>query len=530
VRTPLYVLMGAVLCLLLIGSANLANLLVARSMTRSQEFVVRAALGARKERLILQSIMELAPMVALGGVFGLLLSRWLLALLLPFLPANMPRLEGIRLDWQVLAVSVLFLLVTAVAAGVWPALKVMRWNLNLSLRESGRTTISSGGASRLRNALVVFQMAAVVVLLIVSTLLIRSFSTLRNVDPGFSSDNILTVHFALSDKYAANPQFGQYVKRILDRVSTIPGVESAGMTNRIPLSNQTQTGAQEFEGIAQPVLTDRRTASADYFKTMGMPLVEGRTFDETDVAGRPLVGIIDDKLAHQLWPNESAVGKRFRFSANEEWHEIVGVVGHVRHDGLGIDRRSQVYWSYHQRSQPRMALAVRTKQDPRLLTPSIVAAFREIDPDQPLYDVRPMDEVVERSVSPQWLNTALLSLFASISLVLATVGVYGVMSYAVGMRSREIGIRMALGSQRRQVIWMILRQGGLLALLGAAIGVGASLLLGQLLSALLYEIKPTDVFSFVVAAGVLLIVALAACLIPARRAASLDPLSVLRAE
>ncbi len=530
VRTALYFLMGAVLCLLLIGSANLANLLVARSMTRSHEFALRTALGARKDRLVLQSVMELVPMIVLGGAGGLLLSRWLLSLLLPLLPTNIPRLEAIRMDWQVLLFALVFLCLSAFAAAVWPTVKVMRWNLNLSLRESARTTISSGAASRLRSGLVVLQIAAVTLLLVVSSLLIRSFVTLRSVDPGFRTENILTVHFALSAKYGATPAFGDYLKRILDRVSAIPGVESAGMTNRIPLSGASQTGTEEFEGIDQPVSTDRRTASAEYFRTMGIPLVEGRTFSESDIDGRPKVGIIDDKLARQLWPKESAVGKRFRFGGDDEWHEIVGVVGHVKHDGLGVDRRSQVYWSYHQRVQPRMAIAVRTAQDPRLLTASVIAAIHEVDPEQPVYDVRPMDEVLARSVSPQWLNTALLSLFAGIALVLATVGVYGVMSYSVGVRSREIGIRMALGSRRGEVIWMILRHGGALALLGTGIGLGASLLLREVLVALLYEIKPTDTVSFAAAAILLLLVALLACFIPARRAASVDPLSVLRSE
>ena len=242
VRTFLYFLMGAVLCLLLIGCANLANLLVARSMTRSQELVVRAALGANKGRLILQSIMEVAPLVVLGGVCGLLLTRWMLSFLIPLLPSTMPRLEAIRIDWQVLAFAVVVLFATAIGTGIWPALQVMRWNINQALRESGRATSSGSSASRLRTTLVVSQIAAVVVLMVVSALLIRSFVALRNVDPGFRSDNILSVHFALSEKYATNPKFDQYLKRILERVSSLPGVISVGMVNRLPLAGQKQTG------------------------------------------------------------------------------------------------------------------------------------------------------------------------------------------------------------------------------------------------------------------------------------------------
>jgi putative ABC transport system permease protein len=538
VRTPLYFLMGAVLCLLLIGCANLANLLVARSMTRSQELVVRAALGANKGRLILQSIMEVAPLVVLGGVCGLLLTLWMLSFLIPLLPSTMPRLEAIRIDWRVLAFAVAALVGTAIGTGIWPALQVMRWNINQALRESGRATSSGASASRLRSTVVVFQIAAVVVLMVVSALLIRSFVALRNVDPGFRSDNILSVHFALSEKYATNPKFGQYLKSIQERVSALPGVISIGMVNRLPLAGQNQTGMLEFEGSTLPRtpagvsdtgLLDWRTATPDYFRTLGIPLIEGRFFQESDAADHPRVGIIDERLARLVWPNQSAIGKRFRFPGpGSPWTEVVGVVGHIRHDGLGIDQRPQLYWSYHQRSQPRMALAVRTNQDPNRLAAGVIAAFQEIDPEQPVYDVRPLDEVVERSLSPQWLNMSLLTLFASVALVLATVGVYGVLSYSVGLRTREIGIRMALGSRRSEVIWMVLRHGGLLAGVGIVIGVSGALLLSRILATLVYQVTPRDVLSFISAPLVLLIVALAASYVPARRAAAVDPMSILR--
>jgi predicted permease len=539
VRTPLYFLLGAVSCLLLIGCTNLANLFVARSMTRRQELVVRAALGAHKGRLILQSIMEVAPLVALGGIFGLLLTRWMLSFLIPLLPSTMPRLEAIRIDWLVLAFAVAVLFATAIGTGIWPALQVMHWNINQAFRESGRATSSGSSASRLRSTLVVCQIAAVVVLMVVSALLIRSFVALRNVDPGFRSDNILSVHFALSEKYATNPKFGQYLKRLQERVSALPGVISVGMVNRLPLAGQNQTGMLEFEGttltrtpagVSDTGQLDWRTATPDYFRTLGIPLIEGRFFQESDTAERPRVGIIDERLARLVWPNQSAIGKRFRFHQRSEWTEVVGVVGHIRHDGLGIDQRPQVYWSYHQRAQPRMALAVRTNQDPKRLAAGAIAAFHEIDPEQPVYDVLPMDEVVERSLSPQWLNTALLTLFASVALVLATVGVYGVLSYSVGLRTREIGIRMALGSRSSEVVWMVLRHGGLLAGVGILIGLGGALLLSGILATLVYQITTRDFLSFISAPLVLFIVALAASYIPARRAAAVDPMSILRME
>jgi putative ABC transport system permease protein len=539
VRTPLYLLMGAVLCLLLIGCANLANLLVARSMTRVQELVVRAALGAGKARLILQSFMEVVPLVVWGGAGGLLLAAWMLDLLVPLLPATMPRQEAIRMDWQVLLFAAVLLALTALCIGIWPALQMMRWNISQALRESGRGTTAGGSAARLRSVLVVAQIGAVVILMVVSALLIRSFGALRSVDPGFRSNNILSLQFVLSETdRASNAAFSRFVKQILDRVSALPGVISAGMVNRIPLTAGTQTGGVAFEGSdlprnAQGAITnfglDWRTATPDYFRTLGIPLIEGRFFDESDTGDRPLVAIIDERAARRVWPNQSAIGKRVRIGdANAPWYEIVGVVGHILHDGLDIEQRPQIYWNYHQRPQPRMGLTVRTAGDPKQLIASVISAIHEVYPEQPVYDVRSMDEVVERSISQEWLTTALLSLFASIALVLASIGIYGVLSYSVGLRAREIGIRMALGSESRQIVWMVVRQGAALAASGAVIGIAGSLLLARVLAGLLFGIRPTDALSFVSAAGVFFIVALIASAIPARRASKVDPMIALR--
>jgi predicted permease len=508
-------------------------------MSQRRELVVRAALGADRGRLLLQSIMQVLPLVLTGGACGVMLAQWMLSLLLPLLPATMPRFEAIQMDWPVFLFSIGVLCATAILAGIWPALHASRWNISQALRESSRTT-AAGAASRFRSALVVGQIAAVVMLLVVSTLLIRSFILLQGVDPGFRSTRILAVHFALSEKYGTNPKFGQYLEQILDRVSTLPGVISVGMVNRLPLAGQTQTGMLAFDGTTLPqdaggvvssLNLDWRTATPDYFRTLGIPLIEGRFFTETDTADRPGVGIVDDRLARTVWPGQSAIGKRFRFGGGEgRWFEVVGVVGHIRHDKLSLDERPQVYWNYLQRVQPRMALAVRTRQDPNQLAASVIAAIHAVNRDQPVYDVRAMDEVVAQSLSQEWLTTALLSIFAAVALALATIGVYGLLSYSVASRVREIGIRMALGSNRGGVVWMVLRQAGTLAGLGTAIGLGGSLLLGRVLSSLLYEIRPTDLVSFGAASLVLWLVALAAAYIPARRAASVEPLVVLRAE
>jgi len=541
VRTPLYLLLAAVLCLLLIGWVNLANMLVARSMTRSHELVVRAALGANKGRLILQSIMEVLPLTALGGGCGLLLTKWMLSMLVPLLPSTMPRLEAIGIDWEVLAFAVVVLFATSIVTGIWPALQVMRWNINEALRESGRTTTFGSGTSRIRNGLIVSQIAAVVILMVVSALLIRSFVALQNVDPGFRSNNILSVHLAISrSQYRSDADVTRLIQRILARVSDLPGIVSVGMVNRLPLAGGNQNGTLDFEGSSLPRTSqgavqignfDWRTATPDYFRTLGIPLIQGRVFQDSDTADHPLVGLIDDRLARLAWPQQNPIGKRFRMGfPNAPWVEVVGVVGHVRHAGLDVDPRPQVYWPYSQRTQDRMALAVRGNQNPKQFTAAVISAIHEVDPEQPVYDVRPMDEVVERSLSQQWLTMALVSLFASVALVLATVGVYGVLSYSVGLRRREIGIRMALGSSRREVIWIVLRHGGALAALGMIIGIAGALLLSRMLTTLVYGITTKDALSFVSASLVLLLVALAASYIPARRAASVDPVSVLRAE
>jgi putative ABC transport system permease protein len=539
VRTPLYVLMGSVSCLLLIGAANLTNLLVIRAMRRGRELVVRTALGADKHRLVMQSVMELVPLVALGGVVGVMLANSLLALLTPLLPPTLPRIDEVRLDWRVLAFAAALLVAIAVGAGIWPALYVRRWNINRAMRDSGRTASTGGSVSRVRSALVVGQVAAVVVLLVVSTLLVRSFIAIQRVNPGFQTDNILAVHFALSEKYGSNPAFSQYLQRILERVSALPGVVSTGMVNRLPLAGQTQTGTLFFEGSTLPqdrggtlgsVNLDWRTVTPEYFLTIGIPLVAGRFFDESDTEDRAGVGIVDERLARTVWRNQNPLGKRFKFGGNGQWFEVVGVVGHVRHDKLSLDERPQVYWTYKQRTQPRMSLAVRTQHDPNQLARSVIDAIHAVDPDQPVYDVHAMEDLRSRSMSQEWLTTMLLTLFASVALVLAMVGVYGVLSYTVNLRVREIGIRMALGSQRSGVVWMVLRQAGVLAGLGIAIGASAALLVGRVLTTMLFEVAPTDLLSFVAAATVLLLIAMAAAFVPARRAASVEPLSVLRAE
>jgi putative ABC transport system permease protein len=536
VRMRSYVLLGAVLCVLLIGCVNLANLVMARALGRRHELVVRSALGAPKSRLVLQTVMEMAPIIGLGGASGLVLANWILKLVVPLLPQDLPRIENVRVDGHVLLFSAFILVTMAVVTAIWPALQVLRWNVAGVLRESSsRTTTGSGSVLRIRDLLVVSQIAGVVILMVGAALLIRSFAALTRVDPGFRPDKVLSVHLAIPrSKYRTDAAIAQFCKRIIESVEAVPDVESVGMVNRLPLAGGTQIGLVEFDGGAldsdQIGGVDWRTITPDYFRTLGIPLVQGRFFDKSDTENRPMVGIIDEQLARRVFPNESAIGKRFRvvYPGDNSWIEVVGVVGHLRHDSLGTDTRPQIYWNYEQRAQDRMALVVRTKKAPESITAGVISQIHTLDAEQPVYDVRPMNEVVDRSVSTQWLMMTLVSVFAVVALVLASVGIYGVMSYSVGMRTREIGIRMALGSERHEILWTILRYGGRLAGLGLAIGFAGAVGLRRVLGSLLYGISATDAFSFATVAFVLLLVALAACYLPARRAAALDPMSVLR--
>jgi putative ABC transport system permease protein len=537
VRTPMFVLLGAVLSLLLIGCASLANLLIARAVSRSGELVLRAALGARRGRLVRQSITELVPLFAIGGGLGLVLAYWILRVMVPWLPANMPRVEAVAINTPVLLFAVASLVFTALAVGVWPALQVGRWDVGAALRQSIRGTSASLGGGRVRDILVVVQIGVTVLLLACSALLMRSVAHLTGIDPGFRPERVATLHLAIPRaKYPRDPQVAAICRDLLDRVKQLPGVRAAGMVNRLPLAGGTQTGSVELDRSAvasnRVESADYRTVTPQYFDALGIPLIAGRVFTDADGADVPLAGIIDERIARAAWPNESPIGHRFRHAIGDDrrWITIVGVVGDIKHDGLTVDQRPQFYWNYLQRPQDRMALVVRTDGDPQAITRSVISAIREVDPEQPVYDVRPMTAVIDRSLAQQWLTTSVLLLFALVSLVLATVGVYGVVAYGVSQRAREFGVRMALGAARRDVVLMIVRRSALLIGAGLGVGVIGAIAASRTFGTLLYGVGPTDWVSYATAAAVLASTALAATLLPARRAVSIDALSVLRAD
>ena len=535
VRPALYVLLGAVSCLLLVACLNLANLLGVRAAGRSREFAIRLALGASRGRLALQALAEVVPVLLIGGALGVAGAAWAVAAFVPVAPAGIPRLDGIGVNLPVLAFTTAMLTVTGLVAGLVPAAQAWQSDLAAATRESSRSTAGGRGQSAARDLLVVGQIALSVPLLVGTGLLARSFSALTRLDPGFRADGVLSAQMAIPrSKYREDRQVAAFCAQVLERVSALPGVTSAGMVNRLPLGGVGQVGSIEFENVdageARRPSGDWRTVSPGYFSTMGIPLREGRAFTEHDGEGSPLVGIVDERIAHTLWPGQSALGHRFRIPFGDlPWVEIVGVVGHVRHDALDQDLRPQVYWPYRQRAQDRMVLVVRG-DDARSLGSLVAGAVRSVDPEQPLYDVRTMDEVVERSLAQRWLNTALLAAFAAASLLLASVGVYGVVAFGVARRLREFGIRIALGAGRADLTRLVLGQGARLAAAGITAGLAGAALLSRAMESLVYGVGARDAASYALSAAALLGAAALASYLPARRAASVDPAVTLRCD
>ena len=518
VRRALWVLLAAVGVLFLAGCVNLANLLLARSASRNREFAIRASLGATRLRLARQLCAETIPFAVAGAVVGILAAHWLLRLLIPLLPASMPRIDEIGLNGPVLLVAIALSAAAAFFVALAPAAQV-------------RASLERGPASkgRVRDLLIVTEIACTVLLLVTAGLLMRSFSHLRSNDPGFGTDRVLSLHLAVNrTKHGDDPGVARYLGRLIARVATVPGVESVGIVNRLPLGGQVQAGGIRFEGSETPSNTDWRTASPDYFRALDVPVLAGRTFSDNDSSDQPPVGIIDERLARETFGRESPIGKRFRMDfAGAPWIEIVGVVGHLRSEGLDRDPRPQVYWPYQQRTQDRMAMVVKTTADPSS-TGAVRAAIREIDPDQPLYDVRPMTAVLERTLYGQWLNAVLIGAFAAMALVLASAGLYGVVSYLTAQRQREFGIRIAIGASAADVLALVLKQGIGRAAVGLALGLALSAALTRALGAMLHGVSSWDAATYVWVSGLLIFVVLVASFLPAWRASRLDPTAALR--
>ena len=538
VRPSLLILLGAVAFVLLIACANVANLLLARATARQRELAVRAALGAARGRLVRQLLAESLVLATLGGVSGLLLAWWALHLLRAAAVAQVPipRLEAVAIDGWVLAFTVAASLMSGVFFGIIPALTASGSTLTDGLREGGRTGSAARG-NRARSAFVVIEVAAALVLLVGAGLLVRSFMQLVNVNPGFDPSHTVTMRVALpGTRYGEDAQRVQFFQRVLDRIDTLPGVQASGATSSLPLAGPGAATGFEVVGQPQPPrgqepIVDVRVAANDYFKAMGVPLVKGRLFNETDPADSKQRVIINETMAHKYWPGEDPIGKRVKISWNDTREdEIVGVVGDVRNAALDTEARATSYWPYARFPYGSMTIAVRTAGAPAGIVNTVTAIIHEQDPDLAVADVRTMSDVVASSVTQQRLTMMLLAVFAAAALLLAGVGIYGVIAYSVTQRTQEIGIRMALGAQRGDVLRMVVGQAMVLTIAGIAFGAAGAFALTRLMTKLLFNVKPGDPLTFVAVAALLGGVAALASYLPGRRATRVDPVVALRAE
>jgi putative ABC transport system permease protein len=546
-QRALWVLLAAVLFVLLIACANVANLLLARSELRASEIAIRAALGAERARIIRQLLVESWLLAVIGGGLGVLLA-WRGLELLPALGAeNIPRLQEITLDGRVLGFTLLVSLLTGIVFGLAPALQALKFDLHTALKEGGRASASIRSGSRLRAALVVAEVALSLMLLLGAGLLIKSFWRLQQVDTGFRAEQLMTLRlFPPASTYPNDQQVAAFYEKLLERVRSLPGVKDAAVTDGVPLGDWSGGTVMEVEG--RPFKSGgHNTAgwhvvSPEFFRTLGVRLLRGRLLEDADQERATPVAVINETLARVHWPNEDPLGRRIRLpngpQATTAFLTVVGVVADVKNDGLTEAARQEVYVPLRQRTAAidgmglarQMTLAVRTSVEPLNLVNAIRQEVAALDRNVPIASVRTMEQIMATVTVQPRFNTILLGIFAAVALVLAAVGIYGVLSYSVTQRTHEIGLRLALGAQQGDVLKLVVRQGMILALLGVAIGLAASFALTRLLTGLLYGVSATDPLTFIVIALLLTIIALMACWIPARRATKVDPLVALRHE
>ena len=534
-KPALFVLLGAVIFLLLIGCANVASLQLARTASRGREMAIRIALGASRWRVIRQSLVESLLLSLIGGGAGFLLAMWTVTWLLLHLPEGFPRAYEIGINSAVFVFTLSVSVLTGIVFGLIPAIQAARTNVNEALKTGGKGSIASG--TRLRRALVVAEVALSLMLFIGAGLLMKSFWRLTNVNPGFQSDHLLTMHVALPDvKYTQDSQVIDFYRRLPEQLSTLPGVKAVSAVNRLPISGGDPHGDLTIEGRTfaageAPGVSYRRILP-NYFRAIGIPLLQGREFDDRDTGGKPDVVIINQKLAKTYWPDGDAIGKRIKVGPpeNEPWMTIAGVVGNVNHTGLDAEPDFATYEPHAKRPWSEMTLLVRTSVDPNTLAGPVQRELKNAEKEILIEDVVTMNRRLDLSVAPQRLNLVLLGTFAFIALLLAAAGIYGVMAHTVAQRTQEIGLRMALGAQLHHVLQMVLRSGMSLVLMGIAIGLAGSFWLTRLMSKLLFGVTPRDAVTFAGVAFILFVVALLACYIPARRATKVDPLVALRYE
>jgi putative ABC transport system permease protein len=540
IKPALLVLLGAVGFVLLIACANVANLLLARAAVRQKEIAVRLALGANQSRLIRQFLTESVLLAMFGAGLGLLLAFLGLRALRTFIPASISQAETIHIDARVLIFTVLIAVVTGVAFGLAPAIQGSHLNLNDTLKEGGRDSAGGSKGNRVRSLLVIGEVAISFVLLIGAGLLINSFFHLRNLDPGFRADHLLTMKVDLSEvKYPDRERRAAFFDEVMRRIHELPGVQSAAVADNLPLTYNGNSMTIGVEGVTDPPPGQRpdvifRAIGPGYFKTMGIPIVGGRDFTDQDKPDSKDVVVISEKTAQHFWPGQDPIGKRLKpgsSTSKSEWREVIGIVKDVRQNDLIAPPKMQMYFSYRQPKEiAANALAVRTTVEPMSLAGSVRNAIWSVDKDQTVADIDTMDHIVAKAVARQRFSMLLLGVFAALALLLASVGIYGVMSYSVAQRTREIGIRMALGARRADVLQMTVGQGLKLVGAGMILGLGAAFLLTRVMATLLYGISATDPITFIGISVVLLAVAVLASYVPALRATKVDPITALRAQ
>jgi putative ABC transport system permease protein len=537
VRSPLLMMMVAVGFVLLIACTNVANLLLARATVRRREIGIRVALGAGRGRLIQQFLAEGLLLSVIGAALGVALAWWSMGVLGKIAFPFLPRSQEIRIDSRVLLFTLAVSILTSIVFGLIPSLQAGKTDVQNTLKEGGNTTSDSMVGGWLRQLLVVIEVAAAVVLLIGAGLMIRSVLRIREVQPGLTPQNLLTAKLSLPrDKYKDAESAIRFHQQVLERVSNLPGVQSVGLISHLPIEEQGYNGNITVEGKTYPPnqspLVEYRVVNADYFQTAGIPLLRGRVFNKQEGDDKQPVVVINEAMAKQIWPGEDPLGKRV---GDETPATVIGVVGNVKNYGLLIEPVPEMYAPYTLKSfwpdmRWNLRLLVRSTIDSSSIAAAVRREVQAVDPGQPIYAVQTMNLVIENTVRDKSLNTTLLSVFAGVSLLLAVIGVYGVMSYTVAQHTREIGIRMALGAQPGSILKLILGRGLVLVSVGVVIGVLASFGLTRFIEHMLFGVTPTDPLTFVMIVFLLGLVALLACLIPAQRAMRVDPIVVLRSQ
>jgi putative ABC transport system permease protein len=536
VRPALLVLLGAVGFVLLIACVNVANLLLARGAARRREIAIRTALGAGRGRLVRQLLTESVLLAVIGGVVGLGLGKLGVNLLITLASSYLPRASEVGLDSRVVGFTLLLSVLTGIIFGLAPAVQSARADVQSALKD-GSNTGASSQQNWLRGALVVAEVSAAMVLLVGAGLLIKSFVRLQQMDAGLRPDNVITLGINLPQaKYSTSQAIDNFYQQLIDRVSSLPGVQTAGIINLLPLQQWGTNGDIHIEGDppyppGQAPLAELRIVSPDYFRALSIPLIAGRFFNAQDQEHSERVVIINQALARRYIPNKDPIGKRLG-RGGDTWMTIVGVVADVNQSGLTQDSRPEIYTPYTQTAdfKRNVSVVVRASSEPTALISSIRNEVRNLDRNQPIYNVKTMETVISESISDRRLNMLLLGIFAAVALTLAVIGIYSVMSYVVTQSTREIGIRMALGAQTSDVLKLVIGQGIVLALVGVGLGLGGAFALTRLMSSMLYGVTTTDPLTFIGVSALLMLIAVLACYLPARRATKVHPMVALRYE